>query len=76
MEVEKGNLFEYYSQSELDDGVGSGLSKRGIKDGKCFVCVMTGRTVLPSLVVTNKDQQPSLGGTMGSGNNLVLDMLV
>lgn len=37
MEVEKGSLFECYSQSELDDRVGSGLRKRGVKDGNCFV---------------------------------------
>lgn len=48
-----------------------GPRESGIKDDFCFVCIMTGRMVVPSQVVRNSGWQPS-----DLVNDLILDRLV
>lgn len=47
---------KHYSKSELYD---MRPRKSGIKDDSCFVCIMTGRMMVPSQVVRNSSWQPS-----------------
>lgn len=48
-----------------------GPRESGLKDDSCFVCIMTGRMVVPSQVVRNSGWQPS-----DLVNDLILDRLV